>query len=114
MQTTVNKISDVEYELEIKATAEDLSADLDKAIRSQRGSTTMKGFRPGHVPLSLVKRVHGKALAYGVAENAVQKTYETKVLKAEEYEVLGQPTITDLDYEYEGDLRAVVRFGVRP
>lgn len=114
MQTTVHKVNDVEYELEIKATAEDLSADLDKAIRAQRGRTTMKGFRPGHVPLSLVKKVHGKSLAYGVAEDAVQKTYETNVLKADEYEVLGQPTITDLEYEYEGDLRAVVRFGVRP
>ncbi len=114
MQTTVHKINEVEYELEIKATAEDLSADMDKAVRAQRGSTTMKGFRPGRVPLSLVKKVHGKSLAYGVAENTVQKTYETEVLKAEKYQVLGQPTITDLDYEYEGDLRAVVRFGVRP
>jgi len=114
MQTTVNKVTDVEFELEITATAEDLSPELEKAIRAQKGRTTMKGFRPGHVPISLVKKVYGKSLAYGVAESAVQKTYEDKILKAAEYDVLGQPTITDLTYEYEGDLRAVVKFGVRP
>ncbi|TDI69032.1 MAG: trigger factor [Bacteroidetes bacterium] len=114
MQTSVNKVTEVEFELEITATAEDLSPDLEKAIRAQKGRTTMKGFRPGHVPISLVKKVYGKSLAYGVAENAVQKTYEDQILKADEYDVLGQPTITDLTYEYEGDLRAVVKFGVRP
>ena len=114
MQTKINKISDVEFDLEITATADDLSEDLEKVIRAQRGRTTMKGFRPGHVPLSLVKKVYGKSLAYGVAEDTVQKTYETRVLKADEYEVLGQPKITNLSYEYEGDLRAVVRFGIRP
>jgi len=114
MQTNINRISDVEFDLEITATAEDLSEDLDKAIRTQRGRTTMKGFRPGHVPLSLVKKVYGKSLAYGVAESTVQKTYESKVFETDEFDVLGQPTITDLKYEYGGDLRAVVRFGVRP
>ena len=104
----------VEFELEITATAEDLSPELDKALRVQKGRTTMKGFRPGNVPISLVKKVYGKSLAYGVAENAVQKTFEEKVLQDDEYDVLGQPTITDLTYEYEGDLRAVVKFGVRP
>jgi len=114
MQTTIQKVNDVEFDLEIKATAEDLSGDLSKAIQQQRGRTTMKGFRPGRVPLSLVKKMYGKALAYGVAEDVVQKTYESTVMKAEDYDVLGQPTITDLEYEFEGDLRAVVRFGVRP
>jgi len=114
METSVQKISDVEYDLEITATADDLAEDLTKAIRQQRGQTTLKGFRPGHVPLSVVKRIYGKSLAYGIAEQHVQKTYESEIMGDDTYHVLGQPTITDLSYEYEGDLRAVVRFGVRP
>ena len=30
------------------------------------------------------------------------------------HDVLGQPKITTLDYEMDGDLHAVIRFGVRP
>jgi trigger factor len=114
METSIQKINDVEFDLEITATAGDLADDIEKAVRAQRGKTQLKGFRPGNVPVSVVKRIYGKSLAYGVAEHLVQKTYEDTVMGDDTYHVLGQPTITDLTYEYEGDLRAVVRFGVRP
>ncbi|NNF02935.1 MAG: trigger factor [Rhodothermales bacterium] len=114
MQTRIQKITDVEYELRIEATADDLSGDLNKAVKEQRSKTKMKGFRPGKVPASMVRKMYGKALAYGVAEDLVQKTFQSEVLGSGEYDVMGQPTITELDYEYEGDLEAAVRFGVRP
>ncbi len=114
MQTEIKKISDVEFELEINAEAADLAKEFEDAVRTQRARTSMKGFRPGKVPSSVVKKVYGKALAYGVAEEAVQQTFRTTILDGKDYDVMGQPTITDLEYEYEGDLKAVVRFGVRP
>ncbi len=114
MKTTVNKISPVEYELEIEAAAEDLDEEIKTALREQRARTQLKGFRPGKVPLNLVKRMHGKALAYGVAEQKVQDIYKEKVLSKDEYDVLGQPKLTELDYEMDGDLRAIIRFGIRP
>jgi len=114
MQTEIKKISDVEFELEINAEATDLSEDFETAVRTQRARSTMKGFRPGKVPSSVVKKIYGKALAYGVAEETVQRTFQAEVVDKKDYDVLGQPTITDLEYEYEGDLKAIVRFGIRP
>lgn len=114
MQTEIKKITDVEFDLEIKAAAADLSEEIEQAIRTQRARTTMKGFRAGKVPTALVKKVYGKSLAYQIAEERVQKTFQATVLDSKEYDVLGQPVITDIEYEFEGDLRAVVRFGVRP
>lgn len=114
MQTTINEISPVEYELKIEASAEDLQVDLDRALRDQRARTTMKGFRPGKVPLSLVKRMYGRAMGFQVAEQHVQQTYENEVLEADAYDVLGQPKLVELDYELDGPMRAVIRFGVRP
>jgi trigger factor len=58
--------------------------------------------------------LYGKAIAYGVAERSIQQTYESAVMQSGAHEVLGQPKVTVLDYEMDGDLRAVVRFGVRP
>ncbi len=114
MPHTINRLSDVEYELEVEASADELAPDLDAAIRKQRARTSMKGFRPGKVPSQLVRKMYGKALAYGVAEDTVQRTYKAEILDQDEYHVLGQPTITELDYEYGGGLKAKVRFGVRP
>ena len=114
MKTSINQISPVEYELEITAEAGDLEPEIKEAIRQQRAQTQLKGFRPGKVPLNLVKKMHGKALAYGVAEKKVQEVYQKEILTPDEYDVIGQPKLTELDYELDSDLRAVIRFGVRP
>src|SRR5690554_1985242 len=114
MQTSIEQVKPTEYALEIKATAEDLSPEMEKALREQRGRTTLKGFRPGKVPLSLVKKIYGKAIAYVVAEELIQKTYESEVLGKDTYRVLGQPVIDKIDFNEDNDLHATVRFGVRP
>ena len=115
MQTTINETGPSEYELEITATAEDLAPKIKEALRAQRMRTSMKGFRPGKVPMSLVKKMYGRALALEIAEKSIQETYEKEVVGSDEYDVMGYPKLTTLDYEdVDGDLRAVVKFGVRP
>lgn len=114
METNLTKISDVEFEFEIRAPAEDLKPELDKALKMQRSQTQAKGFRPGKVPISLVRKLYGEALAFGVAEKHVQQIYETQILENDDYDLVGQPTLTELDYKLDTDLRAVIRFGTRP
>ncbi len=114
MQTSIKKVTPVEYELEINAGPEELADDIASALRNQRTRTNLKGFRQGKVPISLVKKLYGKAIAFGIAERSIQKTYESAVMEPGEHEVLGQPKITVLDYEMDGELHAVIRFGVRP
>ncbi|PIQ61982.1 MAG: trigger factor [Bacteroidetes bacterium CG12_big_fil_rev_8_21_14_0_65_60_17] len=116
MKTEITHSSDVERQFEVIATFEDMAGDIDKAIRTQRMRTTMKGFRPGKVPVQLVKKIYGKALSYGVAEDLVQRTFQEEVLHNDAFDIMGQPTISELEFDYEaqGDLRAVVTFGVRP
>ncbi|MDA1029183.1 MAG: trigger factor [Bacteroidetes bacterium] len=114
MQTEIKKITDVEYDLEIIAAAADLATEIDESINKQKSRTTMKGFRAGKVPTAMVRKMYGKSLAYGIAEETVQRTFKAEILDNKNYDVLGQPVITDIEYEFEGDLKAVVRFGVRP
>ncbi len=114
MQTEIRQVTPVEYELEINAGPDDLAAEIASELRTQRNRTSLKGFRKGKVPISLVKKLYGKAIAFGVAERSIQQTYESTVMQSGDHKVLGQPKVTTLDYEMDGDLRAIVRFGVRP
>lgn len=114
MEKKISQVGPVEYEMEINLSAEDLAPKIQEALRTQRTRTQMKGFRPGKVPLNMVKRMYGKALAYEIAEKSIQETYEREILESDDYDVLGQPKLTELEYEMDQDLRAVVRFGVRP
>ncbi|MEM1094155.1 MAG: trigger factor [Bacteroidota bacterium] len=115
MQTTLNQLTPVDYQLQIEATAADLADEIKEALKTQRQRTQLKGFRPGKVPANLVKKLYGKDISFAIAAQRVQDTYETEVLKNDAYDVLGQPTIATLDYKYDtdGSLSAVVEFGVR-
>jgi trigger factor len=113
MDTTITKASPVEYELDIHATAEDLKPKLKEALKAQRKNMDVQGFRKGKAPLGLVKKMHGEAIGYKVAEQFVQEVFEQEI-DDNEIEPLGQPTLVDLDYELDEDLRATLRFGVRP
>ncbi len=114
MQTTIKQVGPVEFELEISAKADDLAPALQKALRAQQARTSLKGFRPGKVPLALVKKMYGETLAFDLVDKSIQQAYETHVLEAKEHDVLGRPTVTRLDYKMDGDLEAVVHFSVRP
>jgi len=114
MQTSIKTQNEVEFSLELNATADDLAVELKKALKEQRRRTTMHGFRPGKVPLSLVKKMHGQAIGEAVAADFIQKVYQEQVLDVGKYEVLGQPVISTFEYNFEGDLHSVLEFGVRP
>jgi len=114
MDTTLSKPSPVEYELDIHATADDIEPKLKEALKAQRKNMDVQGFRKGKVPLGLVKKMHGDALGYKVAEQFVQEAFEEAVEEDDEIEPLGQPELVDLDYELDEDLHATIRFGVRP
>ena len=114
MDTTLSKASPVEYELDLHAPADELDSKLKEALKAQRKNMDVQGFRKGKVPLGLVKKMHGEAIGYRVAEQFVQDAFEETVEASDDLEPLGQPTLVDLDYELDADLTATLRFGVRP
>ena len=114
MQTDLKELSPVERALEIHAPAEAVNPEMKRALRAQRSQVNMKGFRKGKAPLSLLKKMYGEALKVQVAEAFVQEAFEKEIMGSDEIDVLGQPQMTELDYEIDGDLRAVVTFSVRP
>jgi trigger factor len=114
MDVTINERSPVDFELDIRATNEELEPRLTAALKAQRKQMNLKGFRPGKVPLSLAKKMYGEAIAAQVAEEFIGEAYRDEVAGDESREVLGQPRLTELDYELGSDLHAVIRFGVRP
>ncbi|WP_022836063.1 trigger factor [Salisaeta longa] len=115
METTLNQVSPVEYELTVRATADDLSDQLNDALRKQRKQMDLPGFRQGKVPMQIVKKKYGESIGFEVAQRFVSQTFaSTMEEEHEDIEPLGRPEIMSLDYDFEGDLEATVRFGVEP
>lgn len=114
MDVTLHERSPVDFELEVRATSEELEPRITEALRAQRKRTNLKGFRPGRVPMSIVRKMYGSAIALQVAEQVVTEAYRDEVDENDELDVLGAPRLVEFDYDIGQDLRAVLRFGVRP
>ena len=117
MQTDVRAVNDVDYVLDVTVPAEDLQPQIDAALKRERAQMNLKGFRPGKVPLNVVRKMVGPQVSIQVAEQAIGEAYRTAVAENEEYEPIGQPRLVELDFDLdkpEEPLKAVVQFGVRP
>ena len=116
METAVTPKNSVDYTLEIRVPADEIEPRVTTALKAQRGKMNLKGFRPGRVPLAYVKKIVGPEVAVQIAEEVIGEAFREAVQENEEYDVIGQPRLSELDYDPKegGDLRAVVAFGVRP
>jgi trigger factor len=83
-------------------------------MRRHRSGLTLKGFRPGRVPLSIVKKMYGKAIAIDVVDKMIQERFQEEVAAKDAYDIFGSPKMETLEYEPFGDLHAIINFGVRP
>lgn len=114
MQPTIKEIGPQTHALEIKASADELTDDVSRAIRKVRSGLRMNGFRPGKVPQSLVRTLHRTAIEDELKSTVVSEVYEDLVDNAPNFSVCVGPEIETLEYTLDGDLHAVVKFGVRP
>ena len=114
MQTTIKQITPVEYELEIDATAKDLAPKINQRLKAQQAQISLKGFRKGKVPMPILKKMFGESLVMEVIEREVLGVFQDKVIEPDELKVVGMPSFGDFDYKLDGDLHAVLKFGVHP
>ena len=114
METYVRETGELTRVLEVAAAAADLESDVKLALRKRQLATHMKGFRPGRVPLHLIRRIHGEEVGAGVADEFVREVFQDLILESGKYDVIGQPTVIRLDYDLDGDMEAHIEFEIRP
>lgn len=118
VQTDVHALSDVDYELDVRVPSHVFQARINEALKKERANLNLKGFRKGKVPLSVARKMVGPQVSMQVAERLIGEAYQDAVAnKEDEYEVIGQPRMTELDFDpkdTDSDLHAIVSFAVAP
>ncbi|MEL6614505.1 MAG: trigger factor [Bacteroidota bacterium] len=117
MQTDVRELSEVDYALDIVVPADEIQSQITDQLKKERGQISLKGFRPGKVPMGVVRKMVGQQVAVQVAEQAIGEAYRTAVVENEAYDPIGQPRLAEMEFDVndtEAELKAEVRFGVSP
>ncbi|NJL13642.1 MAG: hypothetical protein HC913_11980 [Microscillaceae bacterium] len=96
----------------------DYQPDVEKKIREYSKKVQMKGFRPGKVPPSLIKKMYGREMLIEGVQSKLQKEL-SEFLKKEDIRFLGGPlpdykASSKLDEELEDELIFVYRLGLIP
>ncbi len=111
MDISVQELTTVDKEITLKANREDLSEKFDKAFKKYQKQIQMPGFRPGNVPIGLVKKRFGNDIELEEINTYVQEIYENKIVP--EYEPVGETQMVDMKWEND-ELEVTFKVGAKP
>jgi len=90
MNITRENIDDLNAVLKIQVEKADYDGNVEKVLRDYRKKANIKGFRPGMVPIGLIKKMYGKAVQIDEINKVVTDNIQ-KYLTDEKIEILGDP-----------------------
>ncbi|WP_151704689.1 trigger factor [Nitrincola alkalilacustris] len=113
MQVSVETTSGLERQITVTVPAERIDQDVDRQAQQQARTRRLDGFRPGKVPVTVIKRMFGKAIRQDVISRVVQETFYEAV-EQEKLKPAGGPSIDFRNDEEGQDFKYVATFEVYP
>jgi trigger factor len=118
MNITRENIDDLNAVLKLKIDKTDYEDKVETVLKDYRKKATVKGFRPGMVPIGLIKKMYGRAVQIDEINKVVTESIQ-KYITDEKLEILGDPLPkTDeqekLDFETQQDFTFSFELGLTP
>lgn len=98
MNITRENIDDLNAVLTINVEKPDYEEKVETVLKDYRKKANIKGFRPGMVPIGLVRKMYGKAVRIDEINKVVTENIQ-KYLTDEKLEILGDPLPKPTDQE---------------
>ncbi|MFM1891484.1 MAG: trigger factor, partial [Pseudomonadota bacterium] len=113
MQVTVESGEGLEKRLSVELPAEQVSAAVDKKLQQLARSVRLDGFRPGKVPLRVIKQRFGQQVRQEVYGDIIQATFY-EAAQQQDLRPAGEPKIELRDEAGEGGFGYTATFEVVP
>jgi len=113
MQVSVESGEGLERKLTIQVPAETVDKEVESRLNSMRSRVKVDGFRPGKVPLKVVKQQYGASVLQEVVGEVMQNTLRDAVVQ-ESLNPAGNPTIEPTSIEPGKPLEYIATFEVYP
>ncbi len=90
MNITRENSDDLNAVVKIEIAKADYDGNVEKVLRDYRKKANIKGFRPGMVPIGLIRKMYGRAVQVDEINKIVTENIQ-KYLTDEKIEILGDP-----------------------
>ena len=116
MNISKNEVDALNLLVNIEITPEDYQTKVSNVLENYRKRANIPGFRPGKVPMGLIKKQYGKAVLIEEINNLLQDSIY-KYITDEKLNILGNPMPVeqpDLDFDTAGSYNFQFELGLSP
>lgn len=113
MQVSVKAIGALERRMEVQVPAERVEKAIDERLQKLSRTVRLKGFRPGKVPVKVVRQQFGQQVRQEVLSDVMQATFAEAVTQQNLIPAAG-PRIEPISLEQGSDLKYRATFEILP
>ncbi len=107
MKVTVENKKGLNKDIKVFIDKKTMNSYMDEKYEEIKGTVNLKGFRPGKVPVEVLKRQFGKAVFSEVLDKVLKDT-TTKALEENKIKPVGQPKLDLKTYGEDKDLEYII------
>lgn len=119
MNITLEKTGDLTSEIKIHLLSEDYKGKVEEELKRQSRKAAVPGFRPGKVPVGMLRKMVGKAVVIDEVTKTISDSLSTYITE-QKLNILGEPLVKeelqedDFDLNCEKDVEIVFEVGFAP
>ncbi len=117
MEVVKNQIDELNATLTVNVAKEDIAENVEKSLKEYRKKANVAGFRPGHVPVGLIKKMYGNAIIAEELNKTVSQSLSEYLVK-ENLNVLGEPLPSEkqkqVDFGSQDKFEFIFDIGLSP
>jgi len=119
MEVQVEQISPAKRKLEIKVPKEKVKEELETIFQGLRKQAKIKGFRPGRVPMSIIKSLYREEALNKALSNLIEKTYpealkEAQLRPLKETNIEPEELVEGKEFKYAVEIEVIPDFELPP
>lgn len=113
MQISLENTGSLERKMTVEVPVEKINSAIEQKLQNMSRQVKISGFRPGKVPMRVVRQRFGKQVSQEVLADTMKSSYQEAIIK-EKLRPAGSPQIEQLNLEMDQDLKYVATFEVYP
>ncbi len=118
MDITLDKKTSTEALIKVKLKENDYQPNVEEKVKEYAKKANIKGFRPGKVPTSLIKKMYGKSIVAEEINNILSKSL-SDYIREQNIQLIGEPLpdqekASQIDWEGQKDFEFDYDIGMVP
>lgn len=113
MTAEIIEVSSCKRNLTVEIPAQEVEQEIDQIAREYARTIKVPGFRPGKVPMSVIRQRFGNDLVQDATQKIVERCWKDAISK-HDLQPLAQPAIKDLDNKPGNPLKFTMEFEILP